>query len=135
MVSVICKLIPATSSSENTSTYTVSTLSGFRFISISNSFIFAASSVTSIIRKSPKFQLIFADSDKITPSANSNETVIPESSSFCKYPPFGPLPNVLGLVSSIPSPSMSCRNPVRIISPVKIPLAGSVSYNLYSLNR
>ena len=62
--------------------FTVSILSGFKFISLSNNLIFANFSVTSVIRKSPSFHSIFADSDRITPSANSNETVIPESSSF-----------------------------------------------------
>ena len=38
-----------------------------------------------------------------------------------KNPFVGPLPIVVGLVSKIPSPSTSCKKPVRIISPEKIP--------------
>ncbi len=46
----------------------------------------------------------------------------------------GPLPKVLGLVSGMPSPFTSCKNPVRITSPVNVPLFGSVSVNLYGYN-
>ena len=65
------------------------------------------------------------------PSANSNEIDIESSSSDCKNPFVGPLPVVRGLVSNIPSPSTSCKKPVRIISPEKIPELELVSVNRY----
>ena len=47
-----------------------------------------------------------------------------------KNPFVGPLPIVVGLVSKIPSPSTSCKKPVRVISPEKIPELEEVSVNL-----
>ena len=66
-----------------------------------------------------------------TPSANSKETVIEESLSTSKNPLFGPLPEVLGVVSKFPSPFASCKKPDSITSPEKIPELVPVSVNLY----
>jgi len=77
------------------------------------------------------FQLIGTDWMTTTPSANSNEIVIASSRPACKNPLVGPVPEVRGFVSVIPSPSASCKNPVSMISPTNFPLLGSVSDNLY----
>ncbi len=45
------------------------------------------------------------------------------------------MPEVLGLVSKVPSPSTSCKKPVRIISPEKIPEPEEVSVNLYGFKK
>ena len=71
----------------------------------------------------------------MTLSANSNEMDIESSPSDCKNPFVGPLPVVLGFVSKIPSPSTSCKKPVRIISPEKIPELELVSVNLYGFRK
>ena len=71
---------------------------------------------------------------KISTSANSKEIVIPPSLFVSINPFVGPFPRVLGFVSKSPSPSTSCKNPVRITSPVKVPLLGPVSVNLYGSN-
>ena len=76
------------------------------------------------------FQLIGTDSVNTTPSANSNEIVIESPFSISKNPFVGPLPVVLGFVSKVPSPLTSCKKPVRIISPEKIPELDEVSVNL-----
>ena len=74
----------------------------------------------------PRFQWIGTEFVKTTPSANSNEMVTAESLSTCKNPLVGPVPIVLGVVSTSPSPSASCGKPVRVTSAVKIPELTSV---------
>ena len=58
-----------------------------------------------------------------------------ESLSTSKNPLVGPLPKVLGVVSISPSPSASCKKPVRITSAVKTPELMSVSVNLYGFRK
>ena len=81
------------------------------------------------------FHVIGIDSVNTIPSANSKEIVIESSFSTCKNPFVGPLPEVLGFVSEIPSRSTSCKKPVRIISPEKIPEPDEVSVNRYGFKK
>jgi len=81
------------------------------------------------------FQLTGTDLVNTTPSANSKEIVTESPFSISKNPFVGPLPVVLGWVSKSPSPSTSCKKPVRIISPEKIPELDEVSVNLYGFKK
>ena len=81
------------------------------------------------------FHVIGIDSVNTTPSANSKDIVIESSFSTSKNPFVGPLPEVFGFVSKLPSPSTSCKKPVRIISPEKIPEPDEVSVNLYGFKK
>ncbi len=82
------------------------------------------------------FHLISAEPTTVSSSENSKDTVSPSSSSARKNPSVGPLPVVRGFVSTplsppvVTSPSASCSNPVRITSPVKIPVSVPVSTSL-----
>ena len=133
-VSIAFTLIPPTSESEKISISIWSNASGFRFMSRSIIWIITESSERKISFVNfivPRFQDTGTDSVKTTPSANSKDIVTAESRSTSKNPLVGPFPIVLGFVSKSPLPLASCRNPVRIISPVNIPLFTSVSVNRY----
>jgi hypothetical protein len=74
-----------------------------------------------------------AEPTTVSSSLNSNETVKPSSSEVWILPSVGPVPSaeVVGFVSLPVTPSASNANPVRITSPVKIPVSIQVSTNLY----
>jgi hypothetical protein len=83
------------------------------------------------------FHLINAEPTIVSSSENSKETVMPSSSSADKSPSVGPLPAEAWVTTSLPlsspvvvSPSASCVNPVRITSPVKMPVSVPVSTSL-----
>ena len=80
------------------------------------------------------FHLISAEPTTVSSSENSKETVIPSSSSVGRSPSVGPAPSaeiVPGASPVVPSPSASCViNPVRITSPVKMPVSVPVSTSL-----
>jgi len=82
------------------------------------------------------FHLMSAEPTTVSSSENSKETVSPSSSSAGNVPSVGPLPAAVPWVTSLPSvpvavsPSASCVNPVRITSPVKMPVSVPVSTSL-----
>jgi hypothetical protein len=80
------------------------------------------------------FHLISAEPTTVSSSENSKETVIPSSSSVGSSPSVGPAPSadfIPEASPSLPSPSASCAvNPVRITSPVKMPVSVPVSTSL-----
>ena len=78
--------------------------------------------------------LISAEPTTVSSSENSKETVIPSSSSVGSSPSVGPAPSADLIPEAspvLPSPSASCDvNPVRITSPVKMPVSVPVSTSL-----
>jgi len=85
------------------------------------------------------FHLMSAEPTTVSSSENSKETVSPSSSSVGMTPSVGPLPTCGGSLGYIitpsespvvVSPSASCVNPVRITSPVKMPVSVPVSTSL-----
>jgi hypothetical protein len=78
-----------------------------------------------------------AEPTTVSSSENSKETVSPSSSEVGILPSVGPLPEDAANTTSLPfvpvvlSPSASKLNPVRITSPVKMPVSTPVSTNLY----
>ena len=80
------------------------------------------------------FHLISDEPTTVSSSENSKDTVSPSSSSVGNSPSVGPpsSPDVIPVASfSLPSPSASCSaNPVRITSPVKMPVSVPVSTSL-----
>ena len=82
------------------------------------------------------FHLISAEPTTVSSSENSKETVSPSSSSAGKSPSVGPEPDGGRDTTSLPSvpvvvsPSALCVNPVRITSPVKMPVSVPVSTSL-----
>ena len=84
------------------------------------------------------FHLISAEPTTVSSSENSKETVSPSSSDVGNRPSVGP-PPLEGVLSTskplsvepvVMSPSASWENPVRITSPVKIPVSVPVSTSL-----
>ncbi len=79
--------------------------------------------------------LISAEPTTVSSSENSKETVMPSSSSSVgSSPSVGPAPSADLIPEAspvLPSPSASCDvNPVRITSPVKMPVSVPVSTSL-----
>jgi hypothetical protein len=86
------------------------------------------------MKKTSMFHLINAEPTTVSSSENSKETVSPSSSVVPSLPSVGPVPDVADFrveISSVESPSASKAKPVKVTSPIKIPVSAPDSTSLY----